>query len=406
MYFIDALYGKIELDIPPEIIKTPELQRLREIRLCNINSPFITGGTSLNRFEHAIGTAYLAQEITRNLKQDQHDQNSFIVAALLHDIITAPFGHSLEYLYESIKNKEYEHANIWQMIFTGKTIPSSRNFFAEKKSSLHLALGRTTIETIRSIFEMKHPLSKLLINEIDIDNIDNVFRFAYHIGLTFDKKSPLLIAKNLHYENGILFINPEGVSHFEEWFRVRRQLYKYLLEDEGEFMAKALLERAFIECFKDDLISEYDWVLTDAEIVKKILLNKNTIAKNSIQKLMLMDFPTKRNIYFTNDYDIMDKILLKGKINLINYAFTKGVLLHFIRDVKKTCRQLLVKTNDDVGTQKTIGYLDDRYLIGIFSDNISGMRIVEKYLREHLSVDLFDVREKKPDETQTSIFQS
>jgi HD superfamily phosphohydrolase len=92
MYFIDALYGKIELDVPPDIIKTPELQRLREIRLCNINSPFITGGTSLNRFEHAIGTAYLAQEITRNLKQDQHDQNSFIVAALLHDIITAPFG--------------------------------------------------------------------------------------------------------------------------------------------------------------------------------------------------------------------------------------------------------------------------------------------------------------------------
>jgi len=403
MYFVDTLYGKVDLDISPDLLKTPELQRLREIRLCNINSPFITGGTSLNRFEHAIGTAYLAQEIVRNFARDQQEQKAFIIASLLHDIVTAPFGHSLEYLYESIKNKEYEHANIWQMIFTGKTIPSSRNFFAGKKASLQLVLNQDMIEKIQRILEMKHPLSNRLVNTIDIDNIDNVFRFAFHIGISFEKKSPLLIAKNLQYRNNTLFVNPEAMYHFEEWFQVRRQLYKYLLEDEGEFMAKALLERAFIECFKDDLISEYDWVLTDAEMVELILHKGNPTAKKSIQRLMLMDFPGQRKIYFAKDYQKIDKLLSKEKFNLINYSFADGVLLHFIRDVNKTCRQLLISTNGAAGTQKTIGYLDDRYLIGVFSDNAHGIRITEKYLREQLNIDLVD-KESKADETQTSFF--
>lgn len=404
MHFIDTLYGRVDLDIPPDLLITSELQRLREIRLCNINSPFITGGTSLNRFEHAIGTAYLAQEIVRNITRDQKDQKAFIIASLLHDIVTAPFGHSLEYLYESIKNKEYEHANIWQMIFTGKTIPSSRNYFAGKKASLHLVLDQEMIETIRRILEMKHQLSNFLANDIDIDNIDNVFRFAYHIGISFEKTTPLSIAKYLNYNKDVLNINPEAICYFEEWFKVRRQLYKYLLEDEGEFVAKALLERAFIECFKDDFINEYDWVLTDAKMIELILDKGNKTAHKCIQRLMLMDFPRQKRIFSSKNFQRIDKLLLKEKFNFINYAFCNGVLLHFIRDVNKTCRQLLISKNDQINEKQIIGFLDDRYLIGIFSDNPNELRIIENFLRVQLDNDLANIRNEKVNAAQTSIF--
>jgi HD superfamily phosphohydrolase len=62
MYIFDALYGKIEF--APSInrcMMSPEVQRLREVRLCNINSLCITGSANTNRFEHSVGTAYLAQ---------------------------------------------------------------------------------------------------------------------------------------------------------------------------------------------------------------------------------------------------------------------------------------------------------------------------------------------------------
>lgn len=398
MYFIDALYGKIELNITPEILRSPELQRLREVRLCNINSPFITGGTTLNRFEHAIGTAYLAQEIVKKISRNQKDREAFIIAALLHDIVTAPFGHSLEYLYESLQNKDYEHANIWQMMFSGKTIQNSRNYFVGKKLSLPRDLKQDMLTKIRNILEMKHPLSKFLSNNIDIDNIDNVFRFAFHIGITTEKNLPLSLAKNLKYQNNELYSSLATLDHFEEWFNVRKQLYKYLLEDEGEFVAKALLERAFIECFKEDLISELDWVLTDTAMVELILDKGNAVAKNSLQKLMLMDFPKYRIIHFTQDYKKIDKLLYKEKLNIINLAFNKGVLLHFIRDVNKTCRQLLINVNHG---QKTVGYLNDRYLIGLFSEDIHGIKMVEEYLKNQLNINLVEANKNA---SQTALF--
>lgn len=400
MYFLDALYGKIELNIPIEVLITPELQRLREIRLCNINSPFITGGTSLNRFEHAIGTAYLAQEIIKVHTKDKSDQTAFIIAALLHDIVTAPFGHSLEYLYESIGNKEYEHANIWQMIFTGRTIPSSRNIFCGKKTSLQFAIEPKILKKVQSLLERNHQLSYLLVNDIDIDNIDNVFRFAFHIGLSLDKSLPLNLAKALKY-NGQLSVPSEWLIYFEQWFEVRKQLYKYLLENEGEFVAKALLERAFIECFKENLISEYDWVLTDAEIIKYIITEGNEIAKKCIQRLMLMDFPKYKKVFYICDYKKVDRIFDKLKLDIVDFAFKNDVLLHFIRDVNKTCRRLSINVSDK-NKDMYVGELNDRYLVGMFSENLSSINNIESYLKKELKFDLVNIKGDGRDEIQAS----
>jgi len=402
MYFTDALYGKIELDIPKKIICSPELQRLREVRLCNINSPYITGGTSLNRFEHAIGTAYLAQEIVPTLAKNKKDQEAFIIASLLHDIVTASFGHSLEYLFEALRNTSYEHANIWQMIFSGKTIPSSRYFFCEKKSLLHTLINQKCLETVQSILESRHQLARYLINLIDIDNIDNVFRFAFHVGIAFDKKIPLQLARTLKFKNEKLLADSDSLKNLSVWYDVRRSLYKYLLEDEGEFVAKALLERSFIEAIKENKLSEMDWVLTDTQMIYYIIKNGNAIAKSSMQKLMMMDFPEIKEIYFVSDYRKADSLLKKEKMNLIEHAFKNKVYLHFIRDVNKTNRTLKVFLQDERMREVTIGTADDRYLIGVFSDSRTKLNEVLSIFKK------FDLQlerlNERLDEKQISLF--
>ncbi|MFA6054165.1 MAG: HD domain-containing protein [Thermodesulfovibrionales bacterium] len=405
MYFIDALYGKFDLDISKELFSSPELQRLREIRLCNINSPFITGGTSLNRFEHAIGTAYLAQEIIKFHTVHKNEREAFIIAALLHDVVTAPFGHSLEYLFESIKNVNYEHANIWRMIFSGKTIPSSRYFFCGRKAVLHTLFKHDKVEMIQNILEGKHALSSLLVNEIDIDNIDNVFRFAFHIGIPFNKEIPLQLARSLKYKDAILSVNSKALRFFEEWFNIRNNLYKYLLEDKGEFVAKALLERCLIECYKEDLLSEYDWVLTDAEMYKHILKEGNKTAQKYIQKLMLMEFPEFREIYYSINYGKIDSLLKNKKIQIIEDAFQGGVLLHFIRDVNKTKRPLKTSSIEVSSYKETlIGYAEDRYLIGMFSDTSSNIKKTLSYLENTFNLELHKLNGKDTNEKQISIF--
>jgi len=390
MKFIDSIYGEIDLEIPSKILASPEIQRLREVRLCNVNSPFIPGGSNLNRFEHAIGTAFLAQEFSKINRLEEYEKRIFILSALLHDIVTAPFGHSFEYLIETLTNKKYQHANIRKMVFSGKTVPFSRNFFMEKKTRLSNILDQNTLNSILNILENKHYLSQFLSNIIDIDNIDNVFRFAYHIGISFNKDYPLCLAKNLSYRNNLLFIKPEIIPLFQEWFRVRSILYKYLLENPGEFVAKALLERCLIECIKDSLISEVDWILTDYDLIKLVITKGNKVAKNCMQRLMLMDFPKKYEIFVCYDYKGLDNTLHHRKIELIDTVFDSGAFLHFIRDVNKTKRVLKGITyseNSELPIQ--IGWQEDRYLIGIFSDKYSILKNNISLIKKEIDLPIY-----------------
>ena len=245
----------------------------------------------------------------------------------------------------------------------------------------------------------------MLVNEIDIDNIDNVFRFAFHIGITFDRQTPLKLAKSLRYSRGKLSVASESIDYYIEWFEVRKKLYKYLLEDEGEFVAKSLLERCFIECVKEDLISEYDWILTDAEMVQYILDKGNKTARNCMQRLMLMSFPKYREIYYVTDYKKLDTLLAKKKLEIIDMAFRNGVLLHFIRDVNKTNRRLMVTLQKDLNKKELfIGTKNDRYLIGLFSDNRNAITTTLSYLRKELKLYVINLMEKEIHESQISLF--
>ena len=407
MKFIDALYGEIDLSISDQILIIPELQRLREVRLCNVNSPFITGGSNLNRFEHAIGTAFLAQKFSNFNKIDLANKEIFIIASLLHDIVTPPFGHSLEYLFDSLGKTVYEHAQL-DTLFSGKTVQYSRPYYLGFKSSLFHKIDLIDTKQIHDLINGKHHLSKFLINNIDLDNIDNVFRFAFHIGIEFNKKTPQLLATNLRYDQNKLLISKEAYDAFNEWFNVRKLLYKYLLENRGEFAAKALLERVFIELINDDIINEYDWILTDYEFVLKALNSGNKTAKKCIQRYMVMDFPKYSKIFQINNYKLIDDILVKEKIKLINKAFRNDVFLHFIRDVNKTQRVLdgiLIDDNGKFLKEIKIGTLKDRYLLGFFSCDLKALQETIKNFEASFDVELIDIYETtKKNNKQISLF--
>ena len=113
-YIYDCLYGVIYLpDFVWDIFNVPELQRLREIRLCNINSLSLTGGANINRFEHSVGTCFLANQCLETwplLNPINHiDRKTLLYAALLHDIASGGFGHSVEYI-ESRSGFSHEQA--------------------------------------------------------------------------------------------------------------------------------------------------------------------------------------------------------------------------------------------------------------------------------------------------------
>ena len=125
---------------------------------------------------------------------------------------------------------------------------------------------------IEEMINGKGAYGPLISGSIDLDNIDNVFRLAYHVGVAGkeDSSYALELARNLD-------VTPEGPAiasrflvHIERWQRVRHDLYSLLLLDWADFSAKAMLQYALERALTDGLLDPSAWRSTDNELLDQL----------------------------------------------------------------------------------------------------------------------------------------
>lgn len=334
MYIWDALYGKIEFS--PLVYKcmlSPEVQRLREVRLCNINSLCITGSSNTNRFEHSVGTAYLAtinieSDLQKHLKLGKKEKETFVIAALLHDVANGPFGHSYEYIMEK---KGFIPEQGLGDVFTdvvsvGKgahknTSPFETIYFG-KLRALTSILNTAQKEEISQIIAGHHSLSKLISASIDIDNIDNVFRMAYHMGLKFRKEAPEKLAESMFIENDRVLFLQSAKTYLEEWYSVREKVYKFLLLNPQEFAGKYMLTEAMdilFECISQGKAEGRDikWNYTDYQLMEELDQLKETWLRRKTLLLENIDTEVVNEIKRANTEENQRFLLKEYLENLV-----------------------------------------------------------------------------------------
>jgi hypothetical protein len=387
-YIYDPLYGPIYLpDYVWDVIPCAELQRLREVRLCNINSLCLIGGSNISRYEHAIGTCHLAQECLDSwpaldpisLKEKRH----LMLAALLHDVASAAFGHSVEY----IESKEgFNHEKAFEYVVGKKSSGGSYQyqsatfdpiFFGLREILSHIS--EEDVDAISEIISGKGKFGPLINGSIDLDNIDNVFRLAYHIGIVKSREVPLKLAASIWINEGTLIVRSEAVPLVEEWFKLRRKLYNLLLLNPEEFSAKCMLHEA-IEIAKCKDANAFKWWDVDYDLIKKL---SNTCAESSIviSRLMKGDLYGCIGIFSTNNIEAYKELnnldkrkehegILSDLIREFGPQFKSAMIsLHSIIDVNKTERQIQLKT--DKGNFIQVGKSSNQVLIGVFFKNIN-----------------------------------
>src|SRR5436190_8268745 len=92
--FIDPLHGTIQFDETlVALVQMPVVQRLRHVRLSNIDSVDIPAIANLSRFEHVVGVAHLAGEVGFLRSLPAFDHLVLKGSALLHDWAITSFGH-------------------------------------------------------------------------------------------------------------------------------------------------------------------------------------------------------------------------------------------------------------------------------------------------------------------------
>lgn len=389
--FLDPLYGVVHTDeFETSLLLTPEIQRLRYVRMCNINSLQIMGASETSRFEHIVGVLHLAKLWATKNCPHPHDQKILHAAAILHDLQTGPFGHSLEYILDDNEVEgDFDHENVERAARESylQDIQAGASFRGAQFRAKVLLGGDwiNVAETIKGAGK----LGPILSAQLDIDNIDNVVRLAYHVGI-IDQKKAQRIAEELIGElslskGGALLVSLKGAKLIEEWQKVRSDLYLLLLHDWAEFSAKAMLTKVIETAVQLEKLSVDNWILTDDGLIdhlSKELTGEGGPAKEILDRLVrgaLYEPVLLASLQGTNDYDMLAKVGLKRKIeDEISSLIGAKTIFHVIKDKNKTFRSIQCVLAD-TGSTIQIGNSSDETLVGVFSSKpIAGQKATKQ----------------------------
>lgn len=374
----DPLYGRIELtEFEFGLLHLPEVQRLRYVRMCNINSLLVAGASEISRFEHTIGVLWLAKRWTQTHAVPNSNAKEIIAAAVLHDMQTGPFGHSMQYVLEDNDlDSTFIHEDLshgWRSAYHQEILAGAS--FAGKAFNAPAYLG-THWENVAKIIRGEGNYGPLIAGTMDLDNIDNVVRLAFHVGVTEkdDHLVALRLAEQLKLENGNIILPDSMTETVVRWQKIRKRLYELLLLDWAEFSAKAMLTRAIEEASGHNLIGSDSWVRTDAEFLE--YLDRTAIGdaqevRNLIRRLKAGDLYEPILLLGSpsiDTYGTLNSIEVKRELEaeIIRESKVKGakIIIHFILDKGKTERA--VSFVNENGESRVIGQSSRQILCGLF----------------------------------------
>src|SRR3989338_9730345 len=187
MIYKDVLYGEWEL---PEFLKkisqTKEMARLRGITQSSIPNTMNPCGAIPSRFHHGLGVAYLATKVSEKNPQISDYAVLLRASALLHDAGNPPFSHLSEPFLMEMTGMNGE-SFLAEVLAGGETEKILEEY------------GLNLEQFVKFVTGEDKPLSDVLNGTMDIDNLDNVARYAYFTGQKGAKYDGVKIASSFRF---------------------------------------------------------------------------------------------------------------------------------------------------------------------------------------------------------------
>jgi HD superfamily phosphohydrolase len=273
MIVYDPLYGRYKIPSYLErLVLTPEVRRLSQVRLLNTMTPSLATLGDLRRYSHTLGVLILCAKLV-NTEYSVDEFKALSASVLLHDIGTPPFGHLLEYhlkentgwthegIIKSVLQRTYAPENRAHQIFAGRAIE-----FASVLKALDIRL-----DLVEAIVTGQHPLSHLLFGTIDLDNLDNIARMGWALGLTGGTECAVRLASTIAVDRSSrLLLSAQERETVLRWSALRRQIYEILVFDPSTVAAQAVLSETIAIAIREDILTEEDWHLSDEQLLARL----------------------------------------------------------------------------------------------------------------------------------------
>jgi HD superfamily phosphohydrolase len=397
LIIVDQLYGAITIPgwLKP-VVHSPELQRLREVRLINTTSPSCGSLSDARRFTHTIGVLHLASRIGAKItdKWSKEESKAFLIAALLHDIGTPAFGHLFEYQLASIRGWNHEKFVLDIIKGTYDTSKIYHQIYYNNSLKLHEILRemKVDIELVVDLVNGNNILGQLLAGVLDLDNIDNVFRMAVLLGLSSETQTPLnLVSYVIPEKSGIVF-DEKVVPLIDVWMSLRRKAYEILAFDEYCLSGQAMLTDCFTIALTKNFLDERHWYFTDEQLLREFLNYSET--KEVIQRFAIGDYYS--SIYLDWYNKPKGKVDLRhpdNRLNLIQAVkseFKVNCSPYIFYDSGTFSKKLNLRVKDAGGNQKDFEYGErsQSTIVSIFSRQpVSPLKKkqIQEFVRDYLA---------------------
>lgn len=352
----DPLYGRIELPaflLP--VLRSAEVQRLRDVRLMNTASDHLSGLSDIRRFTHTVGATHLvsrwllAEGAGWRLSEDEI--RTVLVATVLHDVATPPFGHTVEYLLTVTCN--WTHEDYLEYIVRGGYHTESRYhkvYFAERLG-LWDALPAAGVDA-SDVFDLvlgRSKLGPLIAGTMDADNIDTAYRMGQALGLGRPEVGPELIMQSFELDSdGALHIASKWAPAIREWMSRRRAAYETFMFDAGYLLSQSLLSAACRRALSEEKLGYTDWFLTDEMLIRRLVEFGPT--RELARRFALSHLPHMIYVGWYSgeprDGDLRHPDLLAKVEEAMRAEFGTPVIVHVIRDAGSFEKTVTVRTPD------------------------------------------------------------
>ncbi|MBP2144338.1 HD superfamily phosphohydrolase [Methanococcus voltae] len=243
------------------IVDTENFQRLRNIKQTGLTC-LVYPSANHTRFEHSLGTMYVAGEMAKKLDSTNVDINLIRILGLLHDIGHPPYSHTLE-----VNNYDHEY-------YTKQKI---------KKMDFENYQSKEVLESYNS----KGLIGKLIHGEMDSDRMDYLIRDSYHTGVAYGSIDIHRIISSItdFEDSNSLGILEKGVSAIESLLIARYQMYPTVYMHPVSRIAECMLKNATLDILKDGTIENKDLSIMDDIDLVSTLRNSEGYGKELMKML-------------------------------------------------------------------------------------------------------------------------
>ena len=301
----DPVHGYVEVDprVQP-LLDSPAIQRLRYIRQLGF-SFLVYPGASHSRFEHSIGTMYLAGVACQQFGLEPDERLLILASALLHDAGHGPFSHASEPLME---------------MWLGRTHDDISGIIGAQFAPLLEQIGVKPAD-VCAVIQGRHHLSGIIHGDLDVDRMDYLLRDAYYTGAPYGTVDAHRLIRNIRLTEGGVVLDENGINAAESLLiartLMRPTVYFHHVSRIGECMFQlAMLDHASGLSRTD---RERLCTLDDAECMHTLKNSENPRARDIAARLY------ERRLY--------KRAVYVGQDQVNAAAFQSGLSLEQSRDL-------------------------------------------------------------------------